>query len=55
MPMGKRARSKKRGLLSVTSRRAQAQNGTLKPLRTLDTALIEENEWLKCQQEKFRW
>ena len=55
MAMGKRARSKKRGAPSVTSPRTVELAGKTKPLRILDTALIEENEWLKVQQERFRW
>jgi len=48
-----RARSKKRGSPSVTSKKVQERDGQLKT-PVLDMALIEENEWLKCQQERFR-
>ena len=53
--LGKRARSKKRGAPSVTTKRATGRDDRLEPLRIIDTALIEENEWLRCQQERFRW
>jgi hypothetical protein len=55
MVMQRRARSKKRGAPSVTSPRTVELKGQTKPLRQLDMALIEENEWLKVTQERYHW
>jgi len=55
MTMGKRARTKKKeGLPPVTCRRAIERGGRVEPLKMHDRELVEENAWLKVQQERFR-
>jgi len=54
MTLGRRARSKGRSAPPITNRRVVELGGKTKPLRTLDNELIEENYWLKVQQERFR-
>lgn len=53
--LGKRPRSKKRSAPPVTNRRVVQLAGQTKPLRKLDMALIEENEQLAAQQERYHW